>query len=88
MVSGIVTLHNVKAVPTEQWPLTPARAIMIPAEQLKSVFPETPLTRVTEMMAGNGVNQVPVVKEGKFLGMVSREAVMEFLRAKSELGLK
>jgi Zn-dependent protease len=87
-VSGIVTLHNVKSVPAEQWPHTQVRSIMIPAEELKAVSPETPLTKIMEMMAGDGVNQAPVVKDGSFLGMVTREAVMEFLRAKSELGIK
>ncbi|HUT52041.1 MAG TPA: site-2 protease family protein [bacterium] len=87
-VSGIVTVHNVKAVPVEQWSQTTARSIMIPAEQLKSVLPETPLTRVMELISADGVNQAPVVKDGRFIGMVSRDAVMDFLRNKSELGLK
>jgi Zn-dependent protease len=87
-VSGIVTLHNVKAVPLEQWPNVQARSVMILAQDLKSVLPETPLTKVMQMMATDGVNQTPVVRDGKFLGMVSRDTVMDFIRAKSELGLR
>lgn len=87
-VSGIVTIHNIKAVAPEHWAQTPAAAIMVPAEALKAVAPETLLTQVMEMMSGDGVAQVPVVKDGKFLGMVTREGVMEFLRTKSELGIK
>lgn len=86
-VAGIVTLHNIKSVPRESWPMTDVRSIMTPAESLVAVSPETPLTKVLERMASDGVNQVPVVKDGKFLGMVSREVVMDFLKAKSELGL-
>lgn len=88
MVSGIVTLHNVKSIDPAQWSSTRVGSIMIPAENLKSVAPETPLPKVMEMLAGDGVNQVPVVKDGRFLGMVSREAVMDFLRTRSDLGLK
>ncbi len=87
-VSGIVTIHSIKAVPMEQWAQTTARAIMIPADRLKSVAPETPLSRVMELIAADGVNQAPVVKDGKFIGMVSRDSVMDFLRNKNELGLK
>jgi Zn-dependent protease/CBS domain-containing protein len=86
-VSGIVTIHNIKALDQAQWPNTAVAAIMTPAQTLKTVAPETPLNRVMEMVGADGVNQVPVVKEGKFIGMVTREAIMDFLRARNELGL-
>lgn len=86
-VVGIVTIHNIQAVPTAAWPTTPVSAIMSRAEALKVVAPETPLGNVMEMLGGNGVNQVPVVQEGKFLGMVTREAIMDFLQTKNQLGL-
>lgn len=86
-VAGIVTIHNIKSTPPEQWANTATGQIMIRAESLKTVAPETPLSKVMEMMAGDGVNQVPVVQEGRFLGMVTREGLMDFLKTKSELGL-
>jgi len=86
-VAGIVTIHNIRAVPNSNWTTTPVSAIMSRAETMKSVEPETPLARVMEMVGGNGVNQVPVVQGGKFLGMVTREAIMDFLQTKAELGL-
>lgn len=86
-VSGIVTLDNLKSVPPELWARTRVGSVMVPASSLKSVTPETPLTDIMDKMAGEGIDQMPVVKEGSFLGMVTREAVLEFLKAKSELGL-
>ncbi len=86
-VSGIVTLHNLQGVARELWPQTEVRNVMIPASVLKSVPPDAPLTDLMQMMAADGYNQVPVVKDGVFVGMVTREAVMDFLRAKSDLGL-
>ncbi len=86
-VSGIVTLHNIRTLKPEQWSYSQVRSIMVPAQELKSVTPETPLPNVMQLMAGNGVNQVPVVKDGKFQGMVTREGLMEFIRTRSELGL-
>ncbi len=87
-VTGIVTVHNVKSVDPQQWPHTSVRNIMIPAESLKSVSPETPLDEVMQMMSADGYNQVPVVRKNKFLGMITREALMDFMKTKSELGLR
>jgi len=86
-VSGIVTVHNVKELGRDQWPLTAVGSIMIPAESLRSVRPDTPLPKVMEMMSADGVNQVPVVRDGRFLGMVSRDGIMDFLQTQNELGL-
>ncbi len=87
-VTGIVTVHNVKQVDPEQWSRTTVRSIIIPAEELKSVSPETPLEQVMQMMTADGYNQVPVVRQGKFLGMITRESLMDFMKTKSELGLR
>lgn len=87
-VAGIVTIHNIQAVPDADWPTTPVSAIMSRAENLKAVEPGTPLARVMELVGADGVNQVPVVQDGKFLGMVTRESIMSFLQMKAELGIR
>jgi Zn-dependent protease len=86
-VAGIVTLHNIKAVPPDRWQNTKVGNIMTPAEALKAVSTRTPLTVVMDMMTGQGVNQTPVVQDGRFVGMVTREGLLDFMRTKSELGL-
>jgi len=87
-VSGIVTIHNVKSIDPEKWGDEPVRSIMIPAEELKTVTPETPLPEVMQLLSSDGVNQVPVVKDGDFQGMVTREGIMDFMRTKTDLGLE
>jgi Zn-dependent protease/CBS domain-containing protein len=87
-VTGIITLHNVKSLEREKWPDTPVRDIMIPLNSLKSVSPETPLPQVMDMMTPDGYNQVPVVENGVFKGMISRESLMEFLKKRKDLGLE
>lgn len=86
-VAGIITIHNIKSVPREKWNETTATDIMTPLDSIQSVTPETPLGKVMDMMTAEGYNQVPVEDKGVFAGMVSRETLMDFLKAKKDLGI-
>lgn len=84
---GIVTLHHVKNVPKERWPATTVGAVMTPFAQVKRVHPDDDLYEVLERMTADDVNQMPVVEEGRLLGLVARDAVLSFIRARAELGI-
>ena len=60
---------------------------MIPIEQTKWVNPDVELWTALEEMDHNGVNQLPVMKNGRLQGMLSREDVITFLRTLQELGM-
>jgi CBS domain-containing protein len=53
---------------------------MIPLAEVKRVRPEAELLDALEMMDRSGVNQLPVMADGKLLGMLSRDDVIDFLR--------
>lgn len=82
---GLVTLHQVKALPRERWPTTTVAEAMIPAEQLLTLGPDDELGAAFERMTAEEVNQLPVVEDGRFVGMVTREKVLGFLRSLTEL---
>jgi CBS domain-containing protein len=86
-VRGIVTLHNVKGVPKENWKSTTVEQVMIPFEKMKTVRPDVGLFEVLEQMASEDVNQLPVVDSGVLVGMVGRDSVLSFLHARTELGI-
>ena len=46
-----------------------------------------PRWSVLKLLAENGLNQVPVVDNGRVLGMLSRADVLRFLQFRDELGL-
>jgi predicted transcriptional regulator len=59
---------------------------MIPAEQMKRVKPDTGLWAALEEMDRDGVNQLPVMSDGKIQGILSREDVNAYWRTLQEFG--
>jgi Zn-dependent protease/predicted transcriptional regulator len=79
MLLGLVSLSDVRAVPRERWPDVRVREIMIPPERLATVGPNVPAFHVLELMTRRDVAQVPVVDQGRFLGMVERRDLARWL---------
>ncbi len=77
---GLTTLHRIKEVPRSQWETTTVVQTMVPLERLKRINPDAELWTALEEMDHNGVNQLPVMRDGQILGMLSRENVITFLR--------
>jgi Zn-dependent protease len=84
---GLMTLHNVKEVPREQWTTETVKEAMTPLDKLKWVRPDEELSSVLRILTENNVNQVPVVQDNKIIGMVSRENLLNFVHVRSRLGL-
>src|SRR5207248_5213164 len=82
---GLITPHEVRQIPREEWPATSVRVAMKPLERIHAVAPETPAMTAMEMMAREDVNQLPVVSDGHLAGIVTRGHVLELLQARSEL---
>ena len=83
---GLITLHRIKEVPRSEWPTTSAAQAMLPLEQLKWVDPDTELWSALENMDRNGVNQMPVIRDRRVIGMLSREDAISFLRTLQDFG--
>jgi len=83
---GLVTLHEIKRVPAGARATTALSEIMVPAERLIAIEPGTSLWEVLKTMDRSNVNQVPVLKDGRLLGMVSRDQLLRVVRNQSELG--
>lgn len=84
---GLLTIHNVRAVPKDKWPETHVGDVATPLEQLHMVTPQTPLWSALQQMTEEGVNQLPVAVEGRLVGMLSRDQLLTFIRNRSALGL-
>ena len=83
---GLITLHRIKEVPRPEWATTSAALVMLPFEQLKYVDPDTELWSALQKMDRNGVNQMPVIRDQRIIGMLSREDAITFLRTLQEFG--
>lgn len=84
---GLITPRDVGAIPRERWNMTTVREAMRRLEELHVITPDTPVLDALKLMAGNDVNQLPVVANGTLQGIVSRSHLMQLLQARSELQL-
>jgi CBS domain-containing protein len=84
---GLITLRDVGAIPRERWEQTTVRDAMRPLEELHIITPDTQIVDALKLMAGNDVNQLPVVANGTLQGILSRSHLMQLLQARSELQL-
>ena len=82
---GLITPRDVGAIPREVWDKTTVRDAMRPLEKLHIITPDTPVLDALKLMAGNDVNQLPVVANGILQGVVSRSQLMQLLQTRSEL---
>jgi Zn-dependent protease/CBS domain-containing protein len=86
-IMGMMTLHNVKAVPRERWDKETVKEAMTPFDKLKWVRPDEELSSVFRILTGNDINQVPVVQDNQIVGMVTRENLLNFVNIRSGLGI-
>jgi Zn-dependent protease/predicted transcriptional regulator len=84
-VEGLITLHNVKAVPRDAWKTTQVAKAMTPLDKVKSVSPNEDLNTVLQILSENDINQVPVVWENKIVGIVARDNIINFINTRAEL---
>ncbi len=86
-IMGLMTLHNVKEVPRDQWTTETVKEAMTPFDKLKWVRPDEELSSVLRILTQDDINQVPVVQDGKIIGMVNRENLLNFVHVRSRLGM-
>jgi len=83
---GIITLHEVKRIPQAAWDSTPVASAMQPLDHLHMVHPLDPLAGILEKMTIEGVNQLPVVDDGKLVGILGRDRLLQLIQTRLEVG--
>ncbi|MEO7019074.1 MAG: site-2 protease family protein [Ktedonobacteraceae bacterium] len=86
-LAGLITLSDVRHVPREQWSQTLVGLTMVPVERLHTIAPHQSLKEVLPLMNGEDVNQLPVLLDGKLVGVLTRDAVLRSLEIRRTLGL-
>jgi len=69
-LKGLITLRQIQGVPRQAWDTTTVGQAMTPVESLSTVKPDDEAVAVLERMNEENVSQVPVVSEGRVLGMI------------------
>ena len=83
-LQGIVTLGDIQ-IPRKRWDATRISEIMTPASELKTAHPDQPAVDLLEQMDECNIDQIPVLENGKIIGMVERDRLIRFLTARAVL---
>ncbi len=82
---GILSLTDIVRTPRERWDWVPASQAMVPWVRVVAVGPDTPLIDALQLMTERGVSQVPVIRNDRPVGVLSREMIVNNLRLRSDL---
>ncbi len=83
---GCVTIEDVKKVAKERWERTRAKKIMTARKKLILSNPEETVLDAMTKMSNHNIGRLPVIDEGKLVGIISRSDVMHIVKTKTELG--
>lgn len=83
---GFITLHAAREVPKDEWANTSIQAVMKPIDQIHFASPQEPALGVLERMMKEDINQMPVIADGRIVGIVAREAILSLLQTRLRVG--
>ena len=86
-LEGILTLHDIKAVPQQNRDMVKVKEVMTPANKLKVAEPGQDALSVLGQMEESSIDQIPVVSEGRVIGLITRDNVMGLLQIRLKLGI-
>ncbi len=81
-VLGVVDLRGIQEIPRERWDTMKVEQAMIPFDELKSIHPDDELYTAMQQMAEEKIDQIPVVENGKLVGVVTRDNLMNFIHTR------
>lgn len=82
---GVITLDDVRAVTrTERGTVTTGQ-IMTPVDSTVAANADDDVWSLVRRMGEEGRNALPVVDNGRFLGLLTRENLLSHIRLRSEL---
>jgi len=84
-VLGLFTVSDLATIPNERLSSMTARDVMIAAERIITVIPSTPLLEATRAMTERDIHQLPVVEDGRMVGVLSRGDVLARLETRQRL---
>ena len=83
---GMITLHAVRKVPRENWSSNSVQAAMLSLDHVHSAAPDEPALGVLERMQREDIDQMPILAEGRIIGMIGREAILRVLHTRLQIG--
>lgn len=85
-LAGIVSAYQMRAIPEALWDSTTAGEAMVPSAKLRAMAPEDSVSDALLQMETDGLTHLPVVKEGRVVGVLGRDRIIGVLRQAGLLG--
>jgi len=86
-IQGIVSLEDIKTVAPDRRTSTKVKDIMTPREKLETVSLEDNGNEILKKLSSRNIRQLPVIRDEKVQGVLSRSDILRFLHLRSELGM-
>jgi Zn-dependent protease/predicted transcriptional regulator len=83
---GLVTFHAAQGIPRDEWPNTSIQAAIRPMDKIKWASPSEPVLSVLDRMQAEDINQMPVLEDGRVVGMIARDSILRVLQARLQVG--
>lgn len=84
-VQGILSVGDVHRVPRDQWANTPVQSVMTPRARVVTVPGNAKALDVLMLLAEKRLNQVPVLEDGRMVGMITRRELIDRVQLAEEL---
>jgi len=85
-LEGIITVPNIKKVPPKRRHSTKVGEVMTPPSELVTAQAEQPAASLLEKMNEWQIDYVPVLEQGRVIGIVVRDSLMRLVKTRAELG--
>src|SRR2546430_4288506 len=82
---GLVAIGDLRKVDQSRWVETLVEQVMTPASELPTVSPDDPLGTALERFSATELPLLPVIKDGRLVGILYRESVIGYLRMQEML---
>jgi Zn-dependent protease/predicted transcriptional regulator len=79
-LAGLVTVHEIQAVPVALWPWRRVGQVMRPLTPSLVVEPDVPVIQAMERMAREGWDRLVVMQDGQIAGLVTHSAIVHYLQ--------
>jgi len=85
-IVGMVSLFQIKGVARELWAFKQVRDIMTPIEQVARLKPTDDANEALTRMVAEDLGRMPVMEDGRLVGIVSRRDILNLFKIRADLG--
>jgi CBS domain-containing protein len=85
MLKGIVTLHDIKEFPQEEWSSIAVSKAMTPVRQDLMGCPDTDCLEALLQVTRSGLGRLLVVDKGRLAGIITQRGLVKLFEIKTNL---